>query len=396
MKMAIAFSLFLFPCLGSTRLAISNCLYNGKILDSSRIDPKYIKAVPDDFTGERVCLHSNGKTKEKVSFKKGKEEGLLTKYDSKGNRVETASMKNGKRHGLYRDYHHQTYVLVRELTYKNGELDGIAKEFDRDSGTLTRLRMIVKGRPVTELSYNKFGLLTGLQCGEVSAGAEDDKLCSRQGLGKMVELHFSNSQQVSQTFYYQNMKKEGEHHRYDRKGKLRSTSVYRDGKKIKYDRDDFKTVKKEGREIQQYFFKSGKKEREKVLEGRLMISDTYWYENSNKKREINVDDDTFHEKTYFDSGKIHCQFSYKKGGYRRYYQGEYLCKTKEGVTYSKEKYKNGKFHGEQVYYSEKGKMSKKRIYKEGVLKTSWNFNKEGKLKEKFDHEPDGSRIYKKE
>ena len=86
------------------------------------------------FTGVSLTYHQNGAVDDRVTFKDGKQNGLLESYFENGTREFRANMKDGERDGIAEGYSENGSVVLR-ANYKGGKTDGLMEGYFED-GTL--------------------------------------------------------------------------------------------------------------------------------------------------------------------------------------------------------------------------------------------------------------------
>jgi antitoxin component YwqK of YwqJK toxin-antitoxin module len=404
--------------------AYEGCKYNGKTLDTSKseteLGAKFISKAPYNFTGLMECFHSNGKISKTEEFKNGQLNGVTKIFDEQGHLQEEAHMKDGKRSGNFKRYHHKTYKLVHDWNYKDGELAGLAKYYFDDTSKIEQIRIISPDQNGSEMRYNKFGKLTSLECKSIPIPNEDIELCGRKGLGKKVTLYFSDNDKIRETLTYKNLKLEGEVLSYKTNGELISKKTYKTGELVSEERfnpkGNYKLTYEGKKKLDSYFypngklqestitngkektittyFASGKLQKTKITDGFDTLSEKEFYENGSRKLESKKDGELSSVTSYYDNDQVNCTYTVKNNhGYLKY-EGPYNCFYEDGKPKSKENYFQSKLEGEQLYFFSDGIASKKLNYKSGVLLETWIYDETGKLKENYQHEPDGSRKLK--
>lgn len=398
----LKFLLFLLPSIAVAygELDQEGCSYGGKILQPSTVtSDRTWQKVPADFTGEKICRHKNGQVSAKSSYEKGVRQGVTITFDQSGRKLEEYQVRNGNRNGLFKQFNPQNGKLQRELTYVEGRNEGLNRSYDSE-GRLEQVQMVTPKNEGTRIYYTKKGEIQSVTCRPVSAIPEDDALCGRHGMGKTFKEHFEEGP-VSRILQYRNLKLHGEVKSFALDGRLRSTETYDNGKSVAYDdanRDGTKATEKVvGREIVQTLtFPSGKVQIERRLNAanRALKEEKYFYENGNLSSHAVVEGEVTRVANFFDTGKKSCSFSQKGTGYFRTLEGVYECFNEKGKPVFRNVYRADRLDGEQNYFDEYGSPYRRQIYKNGNIQTTIEFGSDGKISEQYDHEPDGSRKLK--
>ena len=86
--------------------------------------------VPEDYTGI-VFRCQEGKIKELIYFKEGKEDGLARIWNLNGQLMGEGNYKDGKQDGLSRSWH-SNGQLQSEWNLKDGKADGLSKVWNEN------------------------------------------------------------------------------------------------------------------------------------------------------------------------------------------------------------------------------------------------------------------------
>jgi antitoxin component YwqK of YwqJK toxin-antitoxin module len=79
--------------------------------------------------GTKKTFHPNGKVASEATYVEGVIAGQSRTYDEEGRVLSVASYKKGKKHGDLTDYWPTNGNVKRVIPYRNGEVNGVAKEF---------------------------------------------------------------------------------------------------------------------------------------------------------------------------------------------------------------------------------------------------------------------------
>jgi antitoxin component YwqK of YwqJK toxin-antitoxin module len=82
--------------------------------------------------GTRRTFFPGGRVRTESAYRMGLADGPSTTYDEAGNVVRTSSMKEGRRDGDMIDYWPGTQQVKRSVSYNDGLVEGVAKEFYAD------------------------------------------------------------------------------------------------------------------------------------------------------------------------------------------------------------------------------------------------------------------------
>ena len=133
----------------------------GKLL----FENKWVNGTPDGVYKEIFIssfydgsFFKDGLEQEKIFreavYKNGKQHGYEKYFDKNGKVLHTNTWVNGTPKGHYKEYANSVFInsLIREATYKNGQLDGIEKEYKQD-GSVKIERHYKKGEMLKEIKY---------------------------------------------------------------------------------------------------------------------------------------------------------------------------------------------------------------------------------------------------
>ena len=100
------------------------------------------KEIPwenDAIVGKQRAFLPNGKRQSETDYQSGQADGNSISYDADGKLSRKCTMVKGQRHGVLTDYWPLADQPKRAIPYKNGKVDGVAKEYFA-SGKLKRER----------------------------------------------------------------------------------------------------------------------------------------------------------------------------------------------------------------------------------------------------------------
>ena len=82
----------------------------------------YVENRKTPYTGMCFKLNNKGDTLEKINYKKGKVEGILTTFYKSGKKKSETTFKKNKYHGDFKEWN-ENEVLIFHGTYNDGEYD---------------------------------------------------------------------------------------------------------------------------------------------------------------------------------------------------------------------------------------------------------------------------------
>lgn len=337
---------------------------DGRLITENTYDDGFLKSTKelnrydkDSLkTGYWQELYPNGKVRSEGYYRKGKPNGIIKNYNSKGGIDKMEKFENGKKDEqaveivmleLHKEYHPNGKIRL-EGGYTDGLKQGIFREFDLTGDTVINSFIYEKDTMVAQGIVEKNGEYQGpwkfyYQTGELkSEGTYENSI--RQG--KWV--YYYKSGKKEQTGKYKNDEPSGVWMWYYPSGAIKKQEYFRKGKPegeyVEYDQ--------EGNEIVRGEFFNGKPEG-------LWV---YQYNDHYSKGEYSEGDKNGKwVETYLKTGKrrFEGEFSYgiPKGRHKAYFPNGRLKYFG--------KYKSGNRHGVWRFYREDGSVAMEVSYKYG-------------------------------
>lgn len=217
----------------------------GKVIKKHRYNNgKIADGTYEEYFSDTGSIHN------KVSYKNGKKDGVYKKFNKNGSVSDLINYKNGKLHGKKIRYQKNgdiafeydyiddkpvdgTYKeywaghLTRELTYKNGELEGVVKKYKSVSGSKTYY--------LSKLEYYKSGKKHGDSVKYYKKKGKEPTVTSKytyenDKIADGTYKEYNESGEVYKELTYKNGKKHGKEIRYSQKI-VKSVENYENGKK---------------------------------------------------------------------------------------------------------------------------------------------------------------------
>lgn len=280
---------------------------------------------PDDST------ETKGKTKSKIIFDKGKENGLAYEYDKEGN-IKTIleydygvlkkqeeinrTDKQGKKQGVWKDFY-ETGNVKSETNFLNGEKTGYSKSFSK-TGSLANIDKYVGDSLQTEAPE----LTTKLE----------------------VRNEYYEDGSIKKTGTYLYGLEEGTHKEYSPEGKITAAKIYKEGVLTGEG-----LIDEAGNQLGPWI--------EYHASGKIKAKGNY--ENGTKTGEWIF---------YHVNGKVEQKGKYDKKGRP---QGLWLWFYDNEMVLREENYLNGKREGLMTEWNDSGKVITKGEYIEGMKEGKW-------------------------
>jgi len=283
----------------------------------------------DKRQGEQIKYYDDGKIMSKTNYVNNLETGAFVSYHRNGTIKEEGKIENGLNEGEWKTYY-DNGKMETVFNYIKGKFDGAYKKFDREDKLISEF-IYKKGDIIAYKYYN--------QDGSVLKEAKKQK-------GEFYYEGYNRlGYKIAEGLYDVNGGKKGEWKFYNENGNLSSKSTYEDGKVI-------------GEAVD-------------------------YFGNGNLKKKSFYENDTIkgYYVSYYVTGNIYQQGTYKNGELN----GVWLSYYKDTTISVKNFYHKGKLHGEQEYYAANGKLSYISTYEYDVLKSQRFFNSKGEEKYKIDY-----------
>ena len=100
-----------------------------KLVERNGIRYEINSQIP--FTGVSTEYHENGQLDSKITYKDGELNGLAEGYDENGQLKSKGNFKDGKFNGLSKWYH-ENGQLMKTFTHKDGRLHGLWESYDEN------------------------------------------------------------------------------------------------------------------------------------------------------------------------------------------------------------------------------------------------------------------------
>ena len=329
----------------------------------------------------------NGNISEIINYRYGKKNGYYYKYKTNENDSLNSELLLSKE--LYLNdikqslsFYYLDGKINKIINYKNGDKEGIAKEFNKDSTIIT----ILNYRNDFLISKEKIN--------------RKDKNGLKQGSWKT----FYNNDKLKSEANYLNDLLHGIYREYDRRGKLIKNQRYNYGVLLEENVEE-----KEQIVVKEEFYENGKLKKSggfinkrpvgihKEFKPNGTISNAILYDDEGNIKGTGLIDENVKKqgewKYYYPDGKIKSKGKYlnnrKNGKWTFYFQ--------DGSYEQKGRYKNGKLSGDWTWFFENGNIKREEHYyngKEEGLFIEYNQNEEIISKgEYIDGEKEGEWYY---
>ena len=103
------------------------------------------------ITGYFKEYHTDGTLWREIPYKDGKKDAVAKHYRSDGTLWRETPYKNGEKEGVEK-YYYENGTSRRETPYENGEIDGIQKYYSEE-GSLEKEIYYENGRKIKEVKY---------------------------------------------------------------------------------------------------------------------------------------------------------------------------------------------------------------------------------------------------
>lgn len=296
----------------------------------------------------------SGKVLSEVIYKNGKKEGYFFANNFNGGLEIEGNFVDDKKNGVWTKYNRDRKIILEE-TYHQGILEGEYNKY-YDTGSIKESGTYINGylEGTVEI-YNensnlirKINYIKGKKEGKSESYYSDGKLLNeeyyRNNILNGEFKEYSREEKVTLIGKYSNGMRSGEWKGFDETGKNTDTFLYNEngqlnGKIINFIPTDFSRKEYFRKETE---FKDG------ILEGSFIMYDT--------KNKIS-------EKGYYKNNEK---------------DGQWLNYT-DNILLSEENFKNGRRDGKQIYYYTNGKISKEYIFRDGKEIEFRSYSEDGKL-----------------
>ncbi|MFC1745362.1 TraB/GumN family protein [Candidatus Riflebacteria bacterium] len=311
------FVVVFFACCGSTR---REPIYRY----NKRNGLVYIENEQTPFTGIAFTEYSNGKLNAEQSYKNGELNGIRKQwYENEQLKLE-GDYKDGKAEGIWK-FWYDNGKLETEQSFKNGELNGILKAWYKN------------GQLKQEGDY-KDGKTQGIW-----------KFWYDNGKLKAEKSYINGVLNGIVKQWYEN-------------GQLKLQCDYKDGK---------------GQGIARVWYENGKlKNEENCRDGELHRAIKTWYPNGKLERKATFKDGKVDGTalTWHENGKPHLVYNYRAGNEH----GECKSWFNNGLLEFDGNFINGKPHGINKSWDKKGNLKKEETFTDGKLIKRRRWDKNGK------------------
>ena len=147
--LVIAFTMFIVAC-GEKD---SNGVYLDELVDREGVI--YLNGSNTPYTGKGFKLHEIGQKAYEVSFKDGKEQGVITTWYANGLKKAESNWENGKKEGLFTEWYENGQKQL-EGRFKNGQQEGLLTAWHED-GLKQMEGMFKEGEPISSKYWNSKG-----------------------------------------------------------------------------------------------------------------------------------------------------------------------------------------------------------------------------------------------
>ncbi len=370
-------------------------------------EENYINDVKQQNT---YLYYKNGKTKQLIPFKDGREEGQGYEYDTIGTIITLIDYKAGfikrqekinrrDKDGLKQNVWKEFYTngnLKNECTWLNGMQDGYLKEYSLN-GNLQNTTKYVDGKLITDapelakldtkIEYYEGGIVKS--SGTYKNGSPEGAYREFSMDGKVTAAKiYKEGFLIGEGIYDEYNKEQGPWKEYHPNGQLKGQGEYKDGKRI-------------GEWV--FYYPNGKLEQKGKYDKKGLAQNEWkWYYDTGKllREEIYLNDVLDGPTTEYDEeGKVitkgqyvdgmkEDEWEYELGDYKE--TGKYKADRRDGVwkhfyTPSGKirfegNFVDGNQDGKHVYYYQNGKISEQGKYIVGRKEGNWEYFDEAGVK----------------
>jgi len=348
------------------------------------------------ISGDVKSYHPTGKLRRQITIKDGNRNGPFTAFNQAGGKVEEGTYKNNELDGEYKTYY-PNGNLRESSTYLNGKLNGDYKSLYQ-SGAKYSAGKYVNDQPVG--TFKSF-----YENGKVK---KEQTFASEGKLSGTMKEYYENGTLESETTYDNSGNEIGEKD-YDDDGKLWMQINYKSGKVsevIYYDKKGKVLVnnsRTRGMSPLTGYYPTGQLLDKGQFKNDYRVGKwTTYYEDGTTEKIENYNDDGDFEgdyKSYYPTGVLNEEYSYKKGKedgyYKSYFQngkikseGWFIEGDKSGVWQyynelgmltAREYYIGGETVGKQHYYDNLGHIYKTEVQEDGLLTKVMDYDTSGKV-----------------
>lgn len=326
----------------TTSASAAVCTLNGKPINTANGKETSGKS------GKLVCKTEEGKLIREADMVDGKEVGRVILINNQGNKEVFNQNEKGNIIGSKKIFSPKGY-LITEGKFEDGKEIGLHKRYF-PNGKIESLIYY----PDMRIDYAEDGKINQLNCAPQAYIEEDKKLC---GWDKVSTVN------VNDRNYTYDQGKLIKFQDFHSKGKLKSENTYQGEN-----------------EIRKNFYPSGKLKSEKFLVSKEVQTEKDYFESGKLKADFKYelkDGEVFYyKKTYYENGNPEVEGMFKRDRKHSYDLAIGLRKTYyeiTGLAYEENHNSDGKLDGESIYYGENGKVSIRRVYKNGELVSEKNF-----------------------
>lgn len=338
-------------------------VFEGKIIEMAEIQNRegiaYEANQSKPFTGKAIDKYSNGQLAIEITYKNGQPDGVSKAWYEDGQQEAEANFKNGKMNGVSRTWY-ENGQLMDEANFKEDELDGLCKEYYEN------------GQIKAEVNY-KNNQLNGV----VKRWYNNGQLSSEQTYKNKKIVSIKAYDAEGRLLYKKDNKSgiSGLDTSYYEDGTLRHEAVLKNGiiegvSKSYYPNGSLK---------QELNYKNGEEERfdisynengqllfDSLWSGNKLKNDAYFSYKNELLTKVKVQDRTNN------------QIIFEKNDNNGINELIKLYYTNNQLR-SEYDYKNGRLNGMKVYY-ENGDLYKEVIYEDGALVNIIEYYENGRIK----------------
>ncbi|WP_408098780.1 hypothetical protein ACJVC5_07645 [Peredibacter sp. HCB2-198] len=317
-----------------------------------RLDGKPINIANGKETagksGKLVCKTEEGKLIREADMKDGIEVGRVTLINNQGNREVFNQNEKGNIIGTKKVFSPKGY-LITEGKFEEGKEYGLHKRYF-PNGKIESLIYY----PDMRIDYSEDGKIIQLNCASQAYLEEDKKLCGWDNVSSVTVNGRNYTYDKGKLIKFQDL---------FAKGKLKTENIYQGEN-----------------ETRKTFYSNGKLKSEKFLISKELQTEKDYYENGKLKAEFKYelkDGEVFYDKkTYYENGNPEVEGKFKRDSKHSYDLPIGLRKTYyeiTGLAYEENHNSEGQLDGESIYYGEHGRVTIRRVYKNGELVSEKNF-----------------------
>lgn len=363
--------------------------------------------VDNVLSGDVQEFYPTGELKKQLTYEDGKEVGVAYEFSKEGEVIteevyEDGFLKerdefnrydeNGKKTGKWREFY-PNGVLKSEVQFKDGEMNGLKKEYNK-KGKLVDISKMIDDSVSTnsddivliELYKEYYPSGKVRLVGGISNGLKSGIYREYSQEGELVNGYiYEKDTMIAEGFVRFDGNYEGEWKQYYKTGKIKATGTYEDGVKS-------------GKWV--YYFANGKKEQEGTFKNNVLSGQWIWYFQNGQTRRIeyyntkgnlegmvtewdSLGNELAHGE-YFD-GNQEGEWFYHVGDFKEV--GAFTIGLQNGVW--RHYYKNGKLafigtydegepKGKHTYYHDNGIRKKQGKFSGGEKHGIWkSFNERG-------------------